>query len=450
MASAASRHQGLVRPAVLCAPSRRMPRHRRRPRARRHRRCRRGRRAPPARSPSTRRRRTSTWPRARPAAAGSGGCTGPSDHGIRRRGNQDLTTARASTTHRGARADGDGRRRVLRARRRQRSARLRQPGDALRARAHPPSRRRLQPQQGRPLRSPSSARSSTSPTAGRSPTRSPRPAAAVWPCRSPASRSTPASAPSRPTRRATAVYAGTATRPRRRGALVLQRGVFGAATYVGGYTNITALGVGPLGALYIVQDPNGALSPSVDSTAGRTSTPGLSARCAAGRHVRPAAGRHEEGPSAFAFERRQRLGRDALPVQARRRRAELPRRPVDGQRHARGACRGRAPLKGRGTDDAPEADGTSGAPPPCVSSRWTRPRRRDDRHAVVDTVDTGGACASSRPRRAGVGFTCALDDLGAPAPCGPPKDYALDPGEHRITVRPTDAAATRARRSRGT
>ena len=221
---------------------------------------------------------------------------------------------------------------------------------------------------------------------------------------------------------------------------------FGQATYVDGYTNVTGLGVGPHGDLYIAEDPNSALTPSVESigVADLYSRPFGSAELPDVMFTAQPQVVTNEGPWAFAFEavanrsagtRFQCSLDDAEPT-------DCSDGSAKGSVTFAGLAEGVHRLKVRATNDAPEAD----------THEWGRTAERvftvDTTAPVVtidndpaDTVATGGAFRMrfSAEGEGPVTYTCALDDLG-PAPCSPPKDYKLDLGEHRITVVGTDAA----------
>lgn len=243
------------------------------------------------------------------------------------------------------------------------------------------------------------------------------------------------------------VYAGTATPDLTDAVLSVSGDVLSPAAYDRGYTNITAMAVAPSGALLVAQDPNGALSPSADPL-------GMAElwRKAAGPLVPPAA-RLTATPAAtqrssavsFAFDVPT-GGTDTtsfactLDGQA----VDCPAMPGTATgAYVRAAqpelAEGVHTFSVRAANVPVPVDADFG---PAATSAFAI-----DRTAPSVTIDApsshtapGGALRLYfSADSAGVDFTCQLDD-GAPAPCDPPADLLLAPGEHTIAVRATDAA----------
>ena len=242
-----------------------------------------------------------------------------------------------------------------------------------------------------------------------------------------------------------AVYAGTATLGLTDAVFSISGDVFSAGTYDRGFTNITAMAVGPAGALYIVQDPNGALSPSTDPTGqaelyrrdfGPLVTPDA-------RLISKPDAAQQSGVVTFTFDALN--GTDDTHFEC-----TLDGTAVD------------CPTTGRATgaytqptaDELAEGVHTftvrAANEPAPTTTDWgptVTYAFRVDRTAPTVTIDAPSSHTAPGAKlrlffsadEPGVGFTCQVDD-GAPAPCDPPRDLALAPGEHTIAVRATDAA----------
>lgn len=234
------------------------------------------------------------------------------------------------------------------------------------------------------------------------------------------------------------VYAGTATPGLTDAVLSSRDDVMSAAAYDRGYTNITAMIVGEAGALYIVQDPNGALSPSTDPT-GQAEL----YRKAAGPLVapeavltrKPRAATQDTKPS-FAFDALNRTDTTAFECRLDGALVDCP-----GGEYAPAADldEGRHSFAVRATNiPEPTADDWG----PAASHAF-----RVDRTAPTVTIDDPSSHIAEGGKlrlyfsadEAGVGFTCQVDDKPA-ADCDAPRDFTLAQGDHTITVRATDDA----------
>jgi hypothetical protein len=222
---------------------------------------------------------------------------------------------------------------------------------------------------------------------------------------------------------------------------------FAAAPYTGGYTFVTGLGVGPDGALYIAQDPNAALTPSVESAGvadvfvkhyGAANLPVVQFT------DRPRVVQNG-GPWSFAF------GAAANGIEGTTRFEcrlddEAPYDCSDpglgtGSTRIDEVAEGVHSLKVRATND-PAPDTAEWGP----SAEWvfaldtTKPVVTID-NTPAEATAVGGAfrLRFSADGSGPVTYTCALDDQG-PVPCSTGKRYTLALGEHAITVVGTDAA----------
>jgi hypothetical protein len=242
------------------------------------------------------------------------------------------------------------------------------------------------------------------------------------------------------------VFAGTSTPKLTDAVLSIKDDALSVAAYDRGYANITGMGVGPGGALYVAHDPNSALSPGVDTSGQATLY--VKAR---GPLVAPDAklvtkpdAAQQSGLPAFTFE--------ALNGSADTHfECTLDDSPV--------ACATTGPARGAYTQplgdelgegthtftvraaNVPEADATDWGPLATYAFRV-------DRTAPVVTIDepSSHTAAGGSVRLYfsadgnGVTYTCRVD-RGPARACSPPRDFGdLEPGEHTITVVGTDDA----------
>jgi hypothetical protein len=221
---------------------------------------------------------------------------------------------------------------------------------------------------------------------------------------------------------------------------------FGQAPYTTGYTFVTGLGVGVGGALYIAQDPNAALTPSVESAgvADVFVKPYGAADLPVVRFTDKPSVVQNAGPFHFAF--------DAL---ANGRAGTRYQCSLDGDAFAdcthpgtgKGSMRidelpaGVHRLKVRATNDPADPAVEWGPTREWVFSvDTTKPAVTIDNDAG-DAVAVGGTfrLRFSANGTGPVTYTCALDDQ-TPVSCISGKRYTLAPGDHVLTVVGRDAA----------
>jgi hypothetical protein len=240
------------------------------------------------------------------------------------------------------------------------------------------------------------------------------------------------------------VYAGTATPDLTDAVLSFHNDVQSPAAYDRGFTNIMAMTVGPAGALYIVQDPNGALSPSTDPT-GQAEL----YRKPFGPLV---------APEMVLTSKPRAATPDTLPVFAFK--------ALNGVDTTQFECRVDDDL----VDCA--ANGTTGTyvrpageelsegghtfsvratnVPDAMADDWGPTNTygfRVDHTAPTVTIDDPSSHTALGGKlrlyfsadESGVGFTCQVDDKPAAA-CDAPRDFTLAQGDHTITVRAKDDA----------
>ena len=241
------------------------------------------------------------------------------------------------------------------------------------------------------------------------------------------------------------VFAGTSNGDLADSVLSVVGDAFSAAAYDRGYSNITGMGVGADSALYIAHDPNGALSPGVDTLGFAELLRRDRAPLDAPDVVFTAKPRsaQQSGLVTFAFTSPNGTADTGFLC-------TLDDAPVD--------CPLTGPAQGRYEQpaDAPLAEGlhrfsvrATNEPVPVAAdwgaaADWTF---RIDRTPPVVTIDQpsshtavgGDLRLFFSADSSAVTFTCQVDDR-APATCSAPKDFTLAPGAHTITVRGTDAA----------
>jgi hypothetical protein len=227
---------------------------------------------------------------------------------------------------------------------------------------------------------------------------------------------------------------------------------FAAAPYTGGYTFVTGLGVGPYGALYIAQDPNAALTPSVESAGvadvfvkqyGAANLPVV-------RFTDRPQVVQNRGPWSFAFD----AAANGIAGTTRFECRLDDDAPYDCSDAGLGAgsttidevAEGVHSLKVRATNDPYPADGDPDTTEWGPTAEWvfaldtTRPVVTID-NAPEEATAVGGAfrLRFSADGSGPVTYTCDLDGQGA-VPCSTGKRYTLALGEHVLTVVGTDAA----------
>jgi hypothetical protein len=237
------------------------------------------------------------------------------------------------------------------------------------------------------------------------------------------------------------VYGGTATPELTDAVFSFTDDVRSDAAYDRGYTNIMAMTVAPDGALYILQDPNGALSPSTDPTgqAELYRKPlGPLVAPEAVLAAKPRAATRDASPS-FAFKALN--GADPTRFECRLD-GELVACAVDGTTgsyEAMDLAEGRHTFAVRATN-VPDATADDWGPTTTYGFRV-------DRTAPTVSIDDPSSHTAPGGKlrlyfsadQAGVGFVCKVDDEPA-AQCDPPRDFTLAEGEHTIAVRATDDA----------
>lgn len=237
------------------------------------------------------------------------------------------------------------------------------------------------------------------------------------------------------------VFAGTATPGLTDSVLSFQNDLMSPAAYDRGYTNIMAMTVGEAGALYVVQDPNGALSPSTDPTGQAELYRKPLGPLVAPETIMTATPRAatQDPTPAFAFKALN--ATDTTHFECR----------VDGDLvdcHATGAtgtfagmelAEGLHSFAARATN-VPDATADDWGPATTYGFRV-------DHTAPTVTIDAPSShtAAGGKLRlyfsadEPGVAFTCRVDDKPAIG-CDAPRDFTLARGEHTITVRATDDA----------
>jgi hypothetical protein len=234
------------------------------------------------------------------------------------------------------------------------------------------------------------------------------------------------------------VYAGTATPELTDAVLSFKDGVMSPAAYDRGFTNITAMTVGPAGGLYVVQDPNGALSPGTDPTGQaelylKAYGPLVAPEAVLKRWPRAAT---QDTRPTFLFDAL--YGTDTTRFECRFD-TELVDCPGGEFTPAADLAEGLHRFSVRATN-VPEA----------TDADWGRSASyafRVDHTAPTVTIDEPSAHTAPGGKlrlffsadEAGVAFTCQVDDKPA-AGCDAPRDFTLAEGDHTITVRATDDA----------
>jgi hypothetical protein len=231
-----------------------------------------------------------------------------------------------------------------------------------------------------------------------------------------------------------------------------EAGGFGQAPYAAGFTNVTGLGVGAGGGVYVAQDATGSLTPSVEGLgmADLFLRPFSPADLPVVRfRVKPRVATNH-GPWAFAFVAAANAT-DTTRFECRLDDGDAydctaPQYTAAGDTTIAELDEGAHSLKVRATNDAPDAAAPEWGP----MAEWvfavdqTAPAVTID-NDPADTRAVGGAfrLRFSADDAGPVSYTCALDALDA-VPCSPPKDYAgLALGDHTITVVGTDAAGNK-------
>jgi len=226
---------------------------------------------------------------------------------------------------------------------------------------------------------------------------------------------------------------------------------FAAAPYTGGYTFVTGLGVGPYGALYIAQDPNAALTPSVESAGvadvfvkhyGAANLPVVEFT------DRPQVVQNR-GPWSFAFD----AAANGIEGTTRfecRLDDEAPYDCSDaglgtGSTTIDEVAEGVHSLKVRATNHPYPGDGEPDTTEWGPTAEWvfaldtTKPVVTID-NTPEEATAVGGAfrLRFSADGSGPVTYTCDLDGHGA-VPCSTGKRYTLALGEHVLAVVGTDA-----------
>jgi hypothetical protein len=240
------------------------------------------------------------------------------------------------------------------------------------------------------------------------------------------------------------IFAGTATPSLTDSVLSFQNDVMSPAAYDRGYTNIMAMTVGEAGALFIVQDPNGALSPSTDPTGQAELYRKPFGPLVAPEVVMTTTPHAATRDTTPAFEFKALNATDTMQFEC----------GVDGDLvdcPATGATGAYARPAGMELSERPHTFSVRATNvPDATADDWgptTTYSFRVDHTAPAVTIDApsshtavGGKLrlffSADEP---GVAFTCQVDDKPAIG-CDAPRDFTLAQGAHTITVRATDDA----------
>jgi hypothetical protein len=216
---------------------------------------------------------------------------------------------------------------------------------------------------------------------------------------------------------------------------------FGRAPYAGGFTNVTGLGVGADGGVYVAQDATGSLTPSVENTGGADlylRPYGADDLPVVQFTVRPQVVTNH-GPWDFAFVA---AANAADTTRFECRLDDEAAFDCAGAASFADVTEGLHSLKVRATNAAPGDMGAEWGP----TAEWVFVRDTQAPNVTIDndpadTVAVGGRyrLRFSADGTGPVNYTCAVDDLAA-APCSPPKSFTLALGDHTLTVVATDAA----------